>query len=479
MILKGKPVVTLPGCPSNPYNFLGVVLQFATLGTLPKLDELGRPTFAYGRTIHEHCPRRAHFDAGRFAEQVRRRGAPPGVLPLQARLQGADDARQLLDAGVRRGRRLLADRHRPPVRRLHRAGRRVPHPDARRRCRSTGRRRRTPTRRSTRTRDGSVPSPPPSRASSAARSSAPECVALATHRRRSTPPTPKRWRRRFPGGLDVGISRRNAFKARHRRGRGHGRDAAAAPSAPMVAPADAVGLLYDTTKCIGCKACMVACREANGLEADTALVRRPLPGAARSQRARPRRSSSCSTTATQRSFMKAQCMHCIDPACASACMLGAFKKREFGIVTYDVDLLRRLPLLRGGVPVRRAEVRVVEGAAEDGQVRAVQSPAREGAAAGVLGGLPAPGGHLREARGSAARGPAAHRGESRQATSRRSTARPTAAARSASISRTCRSRRSACRRSARNRPPRCSAPSSTASTRASWRRWHSTGCSDS
>jgi hydrogenase small subunit len=69
MILKGKTVVTLPGCPSNPYNFLGVVLQYATLGTLPKLDELGRPTFAYGRTIHEHCPRRAHFDAGRFANK--------------------------------------------------------------------------------------------------------------------------------------------------------------------------------------------------------------------------------------------------------------------------------------------------------------------------------------------------------------------------------------------------------------------------
>jgi ferredoxin len=31
-------------------------------------------------------------------------------------------------------------------------------------------------------------------------------------------------------------------------------------------------------------------------------------------------------------------MHCIDPACASACMLGALKKREFGIVTYDVSL---------------------------------------------------------------------------------------------------------------------------------------------
>ena len=69
MILKGKTVVTIPGCPANPYNFLGVVLQYATLGTLPKLDALGRPLFAYGRTIHEHCPRRAHFDAGRFANQ--------------------------------------------------------------------------------------------------------------------------------------------------------------------------------------------------------------------------------------------------------------------------------------------------------------------------------------------------------------------------------------------------------------------------
>lgn len=69
MILKGTPVVTIPGCPANPYNFLGVVLQFATLGTLPELDELGRPKFSYGRTIHEDCPRRAHFDAGRFALQ--------------------------------------------------------------------------------------------------------------------------------------------------------------------------------------------------------------------------------------------------------------------------------------------------------------------------------------------------------------------------------------------------------------------------
>jgi len=69
MVLKGKTVVTIPGCPANPYNLLGTVLQFATLGTLPALDEKGRPKFAYGRTIHEHCPRRAHFDAGRFVQK--------------------------------------------------------------------------------------------------------------------------------------------------------------------------------------------------------------------------------------------------------------------------------------------------------------------------------------------------------------------------------------------------------------------------
>jgi hydrogenase small subunit len=68
-VLPGKTIVNLPGCPANPYIFLGTALQYATLGTLPALDDLGRPKFAYGQTIHEHCPRRAHFDAGRFASE--------------------------------------------------------------------------------------------------------------------------------------------------------------------------------------------------------------------------------------------------------------------------------------------------------------------------------------------------------------------------------------------------------------------------
>jgi formate dehydrogenase beta subunit len=107
-------------------------------------------------------------------------------------------------------------------------------------------------------------------------------------------------------------------------------------STPIAAPSDAVGLLYDATKCIGCKACVSACREANNLEPDTSFgdgrYHAPVDLSARAKTV-----IKLFDDGTQNSFMKAQCMHCIDPACASACMLGAFKKREYGIVTYDVD----------------------------------------------------------------------------------------------------------------------------------------------
>ena len=66
-VISGKPIINLPGCPPNPYNLLAVVLEYVTMKRLPALDELNRPKFAYERVIHENCPRRAHFDAGRFA----------------------------------------------------------------------------------------------------------------------------------------------------------------------------------------------------------------------------------------------------------------------------------------------------------------------------------------------------------------------------------------------------------------------------
>ena len=67
-IVKDKPIINIPGCPPNPYNFLSTVLYYLTFKKVPELDGLGRPKFAYGRRIHEHCERRPHFDAGRFAK---------------------------------------------------------------------------------------------------------------------------------------------------------------------------------------------------------------------------------------------------------------------------------------------------------------------------------------------------------------------------------------------------------------------------
>ncbi|HYM22876.1 MAG TPA: hydrogenase 2 operon protein HybA [Vicinamibacterales bacterium] len=109
-------------------------------------------------------------------------------------------------------------------------------------------------------------------------------------------------------------------------------------SALAVARPDAVALLYDATLCIGCKTCMVACNEANGLPPDTAgrpgaLYHEPVDLSARAKTVIKLYSQDGA-----QSFVKAQCMHCLDPACASACMLGALKKDEFGVVSYDADL---------------------------------------------------------------------------------------------------------------------------------------------
>ena len=68
-LIKNKPVVNIPGCPPNPYVFLATVLEYARTGKVPALDEQNRPKFAYDRYIHDHCPRRPHFDAGHFAAQ--------------------------------------------------------------------------------------------------------------------------------------------------------------------------------------------------------------------------------------------------------------------------------------------------------------------------------------------------------------------------------------------------------------------------
>ncbi len=61
--------VNIPGCPPNPVNLIGTVVNYLLLGKLPALDDLGRPMFAYGKTIHDQCPRRSHFENDEFVEE--------------------------------------------------------------------------------------------------------------------------------------------------------------------------------------------------------------------------------------------------------------------------------------------------------------------------------------------------------------------------------------------------------------------------
>src|SRR5271166_1933784 len=101
-------------------------------------------------------------------------------------------------------------------------------------------------------------------------------------------------------------------------------------------PNAAVGLLYDASICIGCKACVAACAEANDTPPDTrgdALHQAPsdLNDLTRNiiKLYKPEDGSPSS-------FVKRQCMHCLDPACAAGCPFQALHKDpETGIVKWD------------------------------------------------------------------------------------------------------------------------------------------------
>jgi hydrogenase small subunit len=66
-IVGGIPVLNLPGCPANADTIVATIVHYLTFSALPAADALGRPLFAYGQRIHDNCPRRGHFEAGRFA----------------------------------------------------------------------------------------------------------------------------------------------------------------------------------------------------------------------------------------------------------------------------------------------------------------------------------------------------------------------------------------------------------------------------
>ena len=93
--------------------------------------------------------------------------------------------------------------------------------------------------------------------------------------------------------------------------------------------AEAVGMLHDSTLCIGCRACVTKCKEANGLPYDHSadgLYDQPddLNGNTKNV------IKVLSAEGGQYAFMKQQCMHCVDPSCVSVCMMGALHKEGEG-----------------------------------------------------------------------------------------------------------------------------------------------------
>jgi Fe-S-cluster-containing dehydrogenase component len=101
-------------------------------------------------------------------------------------------------------------------------------------------------------------------------------------------------------------------------------------------PTEAMGMLYDTTRCIGCKACVVSCKQANDRDPDQGPFDEALYDAPVDLNGKTKNIIKLYSEEPYRSYMKQQCMHCIDPGCAAACMLGSLKKDEVtGVVTYD------------------------------------------------------------------------------------------------------------------------------------------------
>lgn len=112
---------------------------------------------------------------------------------------------------------------------------------------------------------------------------------------------------------------------------------ASASSVPT-APPEALGMLYDTTLCIGCKACVTACYQANDLTPDRGSFDEGLHQA-------PARLNEHTKNiiklyvddrSPRQSFMKQQCMHCLEPACVAACMMHALTKHpRTGVVSWS------------------------------------------------------------------------------------------------------------------------------------------------
>jgi len=84
-------------------------------------------------------------------------------------------------------------------------------------------------------------------------------------------------------------------------------------------------ILYDSTLCIGCKACETACASRWGLPYDDKI--------AAEERISAHKLTAIETHGDK--FSRRLCMNCAQPACASVCPVGAIRKTTLGPVVYD------------------------------------------------------------------------------------------------------------------------------------------------
>ena len=208
-------------------------------------------------------------------------------------------------------------------------------------------------------------------------------------------------------------------------------------AAPGVRQLPVITKLVDTSTCIGCKACEVACQEWNDLPPETTVqmgTYQTLPDLDAEllepdqvHRARGRE------RALHWLMRKDQCMHCAEPGCLVACPApGAIVQYTNGIVDFPAGPVHRLRLLHDRLPVQRAEVQPGDQARL--QVHDVRRSRVGRAAAGVREGvsdeLPAVRHQGRDAR-SRRHARRTAQGE-RVSRRRRSTIRPASAARPSS-----------------------------------------------
>jgi formate dehydrogenase iron-sulfur subunit len=99
-----------------------------------------------------------------------------------------------------------------------------------------------------------------------------------------------------------------------------------------------MGVLHDITACIGCRRCEQACNQVNEM---------PAPAVAFDDLSvlETRRRTRWDThtvvnrfDAPEPVYVKKQCNHCLEPACASACFVKAFTKTPEGPVVYDASV---------------------------------------------------------------------------------------------------------------------------------------------